>query len=118
MRVLAQPLALAAPPTHAAYISVDIMLRQLADRVGVVVSEVHGFFWLPTSLLDVLPDGARERTVDQMRDAVSAMARGRRTAECMVLHTQATDRGFALASTDLPIAADQFDDGAVSVTVF
>ena len=108
-------LALAAPPTHVAYISVDIMLRQLADRVGVVVSEVHGLFWLPTALLDVLPDGARERTVDQMRDAVSAMARGRRTAECMFLYTQATDRRFALASTDLHLLVPSSRPGSIDL---
>ena len=95
-------LADVAAPTHAGYVSADVMLRRLpAGGVELVLGELHGFFWLPTCLLDVLPPDHREPVLDQMRAAVREMARGLPTAECVFLHTQATDRRFPLATTDL-----------------
>ncbi|MDB4961942.1 MAG: Lantibiotic dehydratase domain protein [Myxococcales bacterium] len=98
--------ALAAVPTpgRAGYISADIMVRDGVRGDGaLVLGEVHGFFWLPTCLLDVVPADERERVADQMRAAIRDMAHGRSTAECIFLHTQATDRRIPLASTDLQI---------------
>jgi len=110
-----------AAPTHAGYVSVDVMLRRLPDGVvELVLGELHGFFWLPTCLLDVLPPDHRDRVVDQMRAAVRDMARGRPTAECVFLHTQATDRRFPLATMDLQMLAssdrpDALDLGALEL---
>jgi hypothetical protein len=101
---LRDALAGGAAPSHAGYVSADLMLRRLPgedDAVELVLGEVHAFFWLPTCLLDVLPPDHRERVLDQMRGAVRAMAHGKPTAECVLLHTQATDRRFPLATTDL-----------------
>lgn len=114
-------LAEIAAPSHSAYLSADLLLRRLPDGgVSAVVGEVHGFFWLPTCLLGVLPEEECERTVEQMRVAVRDMAHGRRTAECVFLHTQATDRRFALATTDLQLLvpsdrADAIDFGAMDL---
>ena len=114
-------LAALAAPAHAAYLSADVMPRRLPDgRVELVLSEVHAGFWLSTCLLDILPPEHRERVVGQMRDAVREMARGRRTAEGVFLHTQATDRRLAIATTDLQMLApserpDALDLGALDV---
>jgi hypothetical protein len=99
-------------PAHPGYVSADVMLRRLpAGGTELVLSEVHGFFWIPTCALDILPPEHRERVLEQMRAAVRDMARGRRTAECVLLHTQATDRRFPLATTDLQliVASDRPD---------
>jgi hypothetical protein len=80
------------------------MLRRRFDGgVELVLGELHGFFWLPTCLLDVLPPDHRDRVVDQMRAALRDMARGPPTAECVFRHTQATDRRCPLATTDLQL---------------
>jgi hypothetical protein len=101
---LRHALADVAAPTHAGYVSADAMLRRLpSGESDLVLAEVHGFFWLPTCLLDVLPPDHRERVLGQMRAAVRDMARGQKTAECMLTHTQATDRRFPLTTTDLQI---------------
>jgi len=93
-----------AAPTHAGYVSADVMLLRLpSGGTELVLAEVHGFFWIPTCALDVLPPDHRERVLGEMRAAVQDMARGRRTAECVFLHTQATDRRFPLATTDLQL---------------
>jgi hypothetical protein len=95
-----------APPTHAGYLSVDVMPRALPDgRVELVLSEVHGILWLSTCLLDVLPPDHRERVLGEMRATLRDLARGRRTAECMFLHTQATDRRLPVAPADLEVLA-------------
>jgi hypothetical protein len=95
-------LAGVAAPSHAGYVSVDLLPRRLAEgRCELVVGEAHGVVWFPTCLLDVLPPEHRERVLDQMRTAIQQMARGATTAECVFLHTQATDRRFPLATTDL-----------------
>jgi hypothetical protein len=97
------------------------MPRRLpGGAVDLVLGEVHGFFWLPTCLLGVLPPDHRERVLDQMRAALRDMARGRRTAECVFLHTQATDRRFPLAATDLQLLVpsdrpDAIDLGALEL---
>lgn len=110
-------------PTHPAYVSADIMLRQRPGHPAeLVMGEVHGFFWFPTCLLDVMPAGRREEVVEQMREAVREMAAGQTTAECLFLHTQATDRRFALASTDLQLMvpsdrAGSIDLGALDITL-
>jgi hypothetical protein len=97
------------------------MLRRLPSGGSeLVVSEVHGFCWLPTCLLDVLPPDHRERVVEQMRAAVRDMARGRRTAECVFMHTQATDRRIPLTMTDLQVVVpsdrpDALDLGALEL---
>jgi hypothetical protein len=114
-------LAGVAPPAHAGYVSADLMLRRLpAGGAELVLAEVHGFFWIPTCALDVLPPDHRERVLGQMRAAVREMARGRRTAECVFLHTQATDRRFPLATTDLQLIVpgdrpDALDLGALEL---
>ena len=91
-----------AAPSHAGYVSADVMLLRSPDGgIGLVLGELHGFFWLPTCLLDVLPPDHRDRVLEQMRAALRDMAQGRPTAECVFLHTQATDRRFPLATTDL-----------------
>ncbi len=95
-----------AAPAHASYMSADVMPRRLpGGRVQLVLSEVHAGFWLSTCLLDVLPPDHRERVVGQMCAAVREMARGRRTAECVFLHTQATDRRIPIAAMDLQMLA-------------
>ena len=81
------------------YVSVDVMLARDGDRTRTILGEVHGFFWLPTCLLDVLPD--RDRVVATMRDAIEVLAAGTPTAECTFLPTQATDRRVPLATLDL-----------------
>ena len=114
-------LAGVAPPTHAGYVSADVMLRRRFDGgVELVLGELHGFFWIPTCLLDVLPPDHRDRVVDQMRAVLREMARGLPTAECVFLHTQATDRRFPLATTDLQLIVpsdrpDALDFGALDL---
>ncbi|MEJ7598952.1 MAG: lantibiotic dehydratase [Kofleriaceae bacterium] len=99
---LRDALSLVAPPARAGYVSADLMLRRRGDgSVDLVLGEVHGFCWLPTSLLDVLPPDHRERVVELMRAAVRELERGGRAAECVFLHTQATDRRFPIAAADL-----------------
>ena len=114
-------LAAVAPPTHAGYVSADAMLRRRASGdTDIVLGEVHGFFWLPTCLLDVLPPAHRDRVVDRMQAAVREMAHGKTTAETVFLHTQATDRRFPLATTDLQMLTpsdrpDALDFGALDL---
>ncbi len=109
------------PPAHAGYLSADVMPRRLPDgRVELVLSEVHAGFGLSTCLLDVLPPAHRERVLGQMRAAVRDLARGRRTAECVFLHTQATDRRLPIAAVDLQVLAgserpDALDLGALEL---
>jgi len=109
------------PPAHAGYVSADVMLRQLPSGGSeLVLAEVHGFFWIPTCALDVLPPEHRDRVLGQMRAAVREMAPDRRTAECVFLHTQATDRRFPLATTDLQLIVpsdrpDALDLGALDL---
>lgn len=106
----------APPPAHAGYVSADVMLRRLPGGGDeLVLGELHGFFWLPTCLLDVLPPEHRARVLAQMRAAVDAMARGRPTAECVFLHTQATDRRFPLAATDLQLVTPSDRPGAIDL---
>ena len=103
-------------PAHASYLSADTMLRRLPDgRVELVLSEVHGIFWLSTSLLDILPPDHRERVLGQMRAAVGDMARGRRTAEGMFPHTQAADRRLPIATIDLQMLAQSERPGALDL---
>ncbi len=110
-----------AAPAHAGYVSADVMLRRLpAGRVELVLAEVHGFIWIPTCSLDVMPPAHRERVLDRMRTAVRDMARGRRIAECVFPHTQATDRRVPLAPTDLQMLVpsdrpDALDLGALDL---
>lgn len=111
-------LAGVAAPAHAGYLSADVMLRRPRGALAnpeIVLGEVHGFCWLPTCLLDVLPPDHRERVVEQMRAAVRALARGRTTAECVFLHTQATDRRFPLATTDLQLLVPSDRPGALDL---
>ena len=106
VRDLRTALADIAAAPHAGYLSFDVMPRRRGDGgAELVLSEVHGGFWLSTCLLDVLPPDHRERVLGEMRAAVHDMARGRQTAECVFLHTQATDRRFPLATTDLQMLA-------------
>jgi len=115
---LRQAIAGVAAPAHAGYVSADVMLRPQGDGDGggaLVLAELHGFFWLPTCLLDVLPPDHRDRVVEQMRAAVRDMAGGRPTAECVFLHTQATDRRFPLATMDLQMLAPSERPGAIDL---
>jgi hypothetical protein len=118
---LRHALADVAAPAHAGYVSADLMVRRLpAGGVELVLAEVHGFFWIPTCALDVLPPDHHDRVLGQMRAAVRDMARGRPTAECVFLHTQATDRRFPLATTDLQLVVpsdrpDALDLGALDL---
>jgi hypothetical protein len=99
---LRDALAEIAAPAHAGYVSADVMLRRCpGGATELVLAEVHGFFWIPTCWLDVMPAEHRERVLEQLRGAVRDMAAGRRTAECVFSHTQATDRRIPLAATDL-----------------
>lgn len=101
-------------PRHSGYVSADVMLRCLPDgRAGLVVAEVHGFCWLPTCLLDVLPEHERERVLAMMRDAVHTMSHGASAVECMFTHTQATDRRFPLAERDLQFLVPSDRAGAL-----
>jgi hypothetical protein len=103
------------PPSRAGYVSADVLLRQVADGgVDLVLGEVHGFFWLPTCLLDVLPADDRERVVELMRAAVRDLAAGRPTAECLFLHTQATDRRFRIAAGDLAMVVPSEAEDAIA----
>jgi len=103
-------------PAHAGYLSADVMPRRLpGGGAELVLGEVHGFFWLPTCLLDVLPPEHRERVVEQMRAALRDLAQGRRTAECVFLHTQATDRRVPLATTDLELLVASDRPGALAL---
>ncbi|HEU4733130.1 MAG TPA: hypothetical protein VFT22_34795, partial [Kofleriaceae bacterium] len=110
-----------APPAHPGYVSADLMVRRLpSGGCELVLAEVHGFFWIPTCALDVLPPDHRDRVLGQMRAAVRELAGGRRTAEAVFLHTQATDRRYRLATTDLRMIApggspDAIDLGALDV---
>jgi len=101
-------------PSHPGYVSADAMLRRMPDgTVELVLGEVHGFFWLTTCLLDVVRDG--DRIVEEMRAAVREMAAGTRTAECLFLHTQASDRRFALAETDLQLMVASDRPGSLNL---
>ncbi|HEX7837663.1 MAG TPA: hypothetical protein VF469_09385, partial [Kofleriaceae bacterium] len=103
-------------PTHPGYMSADVMLWHLpSGRSELVLAEVHGFFWIPTCLLDVLPPEHRERVVGQMREAMRDMARGRTTAECMFTHILATDRRIPLATTDLQMLVPSERAGALDL---
>jgi hypothetical protein len=108
-------------PARAGYVSADVMLRRLpSGGVELVLGEVHGFCWLPTCLFGILPPDHRERILEQMRAAVGEMAAGRRTAECVFLHTQTTDRRFPIATTDLQMLVpsdrpDALDLGALDL---
>ncbi|HSR97574.1 MAG TPA: hypothetical protein VLM79_11010, partial [Kofleriaceae bacterium] len=110
-----------AVPAHAGYVSADVMLRRLpSGDAGLVLGEVHGFVWMPTNRLDIVPPDQRERVLAHMRAAVHDMACGKRTAEAVFLHTQATDRRFPLAATDLQLVVrtdrpGALDFGAVDV---
>jgi len=125
VRLAAHDLRLAladvAAPAHASYMSADVMPRRRpSGDVELVLSEVHSICWLSSCLLDVLPPDHRERVLGQMRAAVLDMARGRRTAECVFLHTQATDRRFPIAAADLQVLAaserpEAFDLGALDL---
>ncbi len=114
-------LAGVAAPVHAGYLSADVMPRRLpGGGVELVLSEVHAGFWLSTCLFDVLPPEHRARILEQMRAAVRDMARGRRTAECVFLHTQATDRRCPIATVDLQMIGaserpDALDFGALEL---
>src|SRR6185436_13627804 len=55
----------------------------------------------------------RERVLDQLRTALDELARGKRTAESVFLHTQATDRRFPVATTDLLLLVDSDRPGAI-----
>jgi hypothetical protein len=118
---LRSALAGVAAPAHPGYVSADVMLRRLPSGGSeLVLAEVHGFFWIPTCLLDVVPPAHGARFLDEMRAAVRGMARGRRTAECVFLHTQATDRRFAIATSDLQMLVpsdrpDALDLGALDL---
>lgn len=102
-------------PSRAGYLSADFLPRRTGDgRVELVVGEVHGFFWLPTCLLDVLPADHRERVVEQMRAAVRDLAAGRPTAECVFLHNQATDRRFRIATGDLAMVVPSEAEDAIA----
>lgn len=106
--------------THPGYVSVDLMLCERANRTDVVLGEVHGFLWLPTCLLDVLPAGDRERIVAHMREALAQMAGDTRTAECVFPHRLATDRRIPVATLDLELMvrgdrADAIELGELSI---
>jgi hypothetical protein len=100
-------------PRQPGYVSVDLLVR--GKNQSVVVGEVHGFFWLPTCLLDVLPPEHRDRVVGAMRGAIAEMADGRLTAEAIFLHTQATDRRFPLAARDLQLLVPTAEAGAIDL---
>ncbi|HTE49417.1 MAG TPA: hypothetical protein VK698_00980 [Kofleriaceae bacterium] len=86
------------------YVSADVMLAaNPGGAVDVVMGEMHGFCFLPTCLLDVLPPSDRDRAVACMRETIGVLAGGHTTAECLFLHTQATDRRFALGDIDLEL---------------
>jgi hypothetical protein len=110
-----------AEPDHPGYLSFDVMPRRRDDGgVELVLSEAHGAFWLSPCLLDILPPDHRERVLAHMRAAVAAMAHGRRTAEGVFLHMQATDRRYPIATTDLQMLApserpDAFDLAALEL---
>ncbi|HET7502103.1 MAG TPA: lantibiotic dehydratase, partial [Kofleriaceae bacterium] len=109
-------LAGVAAPAHPGYLSFDVMPRRLGDGgTELVLSEVHGGFWLSSCLLDILPPAHRERVLAEMRAAVHDMAHGRRTAECVFLHTQATDRRYPLATIDLELLAPSHRPGALAL---
>ena len=100
-------LAGVAPPGHAGYMNVDVMPRRLPDgRVELVLAEVHSQLWLSTCLLDILPPDHRERVVGEMRATLRELARGRRAAECVFLHTQAPDRRLPIAPVDLEMLGE------------
>jgi hypothetical protein len=102
-------------PSRGGYLSADVLPRRLADGgVDLVLGEVHGFCWLPTCLLGVLPAEDRERVVEVMRAAVRDLAAGRPTAECLFLHTQATDRRFQIATGDLAMVVPSAADDAIA----
>jgi hypothetical protein len=120
VRLPSQDLRLAlagvAPPAHASYMSVDVMPRRLPDgSVELVLSEVHGALWLSTCLLDVLPPDHRERVVGEMRARLGDLARGRRAADCVFLHTHAPDRRIPIAPVDLEMLAPSERGGALAL---
>jgi hypothetical protein len=78
------------------------MVRHRRDAAHeLVIGEVHGFFWLPTCLLDVAPEETRTAVLTDMRAAVRELASERRTLEVLFEHTQATDRRFPISDADL-----------------
>ncbi|MEO7735704.1 MAG: lantibiotic dehydratase [Kofleriaceae bacterium] len=90
------------PRQRAGYVSVDLMLGGApGTRPALVLGEVHGFCWLPTCLLDVVPEPARSEAVAHMARAMRELAGGRPTLECLFAHTQATDRRFPITDADL-----------------
>jgi hypothetical protein len=102
----------ASAPDRAGYVSVDCMIRNRKDAAHeLVIGEVHGFFWLPTCLLDVAPEQTRAHVLADMRAAVRELASGRRTLEALFEHTQATDRRFPISDADLWLIASGDRDG-------
>ncbi len=97
------------------YASADIMWRAPAaagDDAAFIVSEMHGFYLLPTCLLDVAPEAQREDVLAQMRALLRRLASGRRTVEPLFLHTQATDRRFPVTDADLTVIGSGDRPGA------
>lgn len=95
------------------YASADVMLQTGTPRW--IVGELHGFFLLPTFWFDAAPEAARTRALDELRSALAALAGDRLTAEPLFLHTQATDRRFALGEVDLQLAGASDRPGALEL---
>jgi hypothetical protein len=104
VRITAASLARAVGPRFArpGYLSVDLMLARMPDTTIVpVLGEAHGFCWLPTCLLDVVPEPDRARVVLEMRQALRRLSEPHTSVECLFAHTQATDRRVPLTDADL-----------------
>ena len=86
------------------FASADLLLgRREGAPPLLVVGELHGFFCFPTCLLDVVPPLERDRLLESMRAALRRVAGGRRTAEPVLLHLDATARRFPVADADLEL---------------
>jgi len=101
--VVAKDLAIAATITSPrnSYLSADLMLRRDRAPNELVLGEVHGFYFMPTCLLDVAPEERRGPAIEQMREVMRTLAGSLPTYECLFAHTQATDRRFPMTDADL-----------------
>lgn len=106
-----------------AYASADLMLaRGESGATTYVLGEMHGFFMLPTFWFDVAPTSFANEAMEGLRSCMRSLAGGRRTAEALFIHTQATNRRHGIADGDLAVVSfgdreDEIPFGSLDVTL-
>jgi hypothetical protein len=86
---------------RAGYANIDLLVAKNGSSWDWILGEVHGSLLLPTTRFEVIPDAIRDRMIASMRRCLAELAGGRRTAQPVFLHTQATDRSYPLTTDDI-----------------